>query len=296
MFVKSNHGWLLIGHIPLAGEHVSEYLGLKNTRDNRREGNRIKKELENALRAGDIEIEFARRFPNSKHLARLGLKSSEPSIGEFALAWLGEKVKLTASTRDDYESLLSVHLLPHPLANMQTAAIHDGDVSRFIGTLREKQTRSQTALSERRINMVIARLRSIFATAYRRKLVVNDPMRHVENLREKKHDADPFDLDEAQRIIEAGEGWERPFVTTLLFTGMRPGEALALRWDTIDWDHGMILVRQTVSRRYGFGLPKTPGSARRRDDRSGARGTSSAARTLAVEGRSGFPIGGGYCN
>jgi integrase len=43
---------------------------------------------------------------------------------------------------------------------------------------------------------------------------------------------------------------------------MRPGEALALHWDAIDWDHGLILVRQTVSRRYGFGLPKTPGSER----------------------------------
>lgn len=30
----------------------------------------------------------------------------------------------------------------------------------------------------------------------------------------------------------------------------------------IDWDHGLILVRQTVSRRYGFGLPKTRGSER----------------------------------
>ena len=262
MFVKSNRGWLLIGHIPLRGGHVSEYLGLRDTRDNRREANHIRRQLEDALRAGKLEAEFALRFPESKQLARLGLRSSEPTLGEFALAWLGEKVKLTASSRYDYESLLNVHLLPHPLAGMQLGAIHDGDVSRFVGTLRQKQTRSQTVLSERRINMVIARLRSIFATAYRRKLIANDPMPHVENLREKKHDADPFDLDEAKRIIGAAEGWERGFVTILLYTGMRPGEALALGWEMIDWDHGLILVRRTVSRRYGFGLPKTGGSER----------------------------------
>jgi site-specific recombinase XerD len=206
VFVKANRGWLLIGHIPLGCGHISEYLGLKDTRDNRREANRIRRQLEDALRAGKLEAEFARRFPESKQLARLGLKSDEPTLGDFALAWLEEKVKLTDSTRYDYESLLKVHLLPHPLAAMQLAAINDGDVSRFIGSLREKQTRSETALSERRINMVIARLRSIFATAYRRKLIADDPMRHVENLREKKRDADPFDPDEAQRIIEAAEG------------------------------------------------------------------------------------------
>jgi integrase len=51
-------------------------------------------------------------------------------------------------------------------------------------------------------------------------------------------------------------------VTTLLYSGIRPGEALALHWDAIDWDHGLILVRWTESRRYGRGLPKTVGSER----------------------------------
>jgi integrase len=112
---------------------------------------------------------------------------------------------------------------------MRLSEIDDGQVNHFIADLRAKKTRSGESLSERRINMVIARLRSMFATAYRRKLIANDPMQHVENLREKRHDADPFDLDEARRIVEAAVGWERAFVTTLLYTGMRPGEALALR-------------------------------------------------------------------
>ena len=110
--------------------------------------------------------------------------------------------------------------------------------------------------------MVIARLRSIFATAYRRKLVATDPMRHVANIREPRRDADPFDLEETRRIIEAAEGWERAFVTVLLYTGMRPGELIALHWDAIDWKLGLILVRATQSRRYGRGLPKTKGSER----------------------------------
>jgi len=40
MFVKSNHGWLVLAHIPLGGGHVSEYPSLRDTRDNRREANR----------------------------------------------------------------------------------------------------------------------------------------------------------------------------------------------------------------------------------------------------------------
>lgn len=263
MFVKANRGWLMLAHIPLGGTHVGEYLGYRDTRDNRRKAKHIKRDLEKALRNGTLESEFASRFPDSKNLALLGPKpTTEPTLGEFARSWLGEKVKLTESTRYDYDSLLKVHILPHPLAATPLSTINDGDINRLIASLREKQTRSKTAISERRVNMAIARLRSIFATAYRRRLIADNPMRHVDNLREKRHDADPFDLDEARRIVEAAKGWERAFLTVLLYTGMRPGEALALFWDAIDWDHGLILVRQTVSRRYGFGLPKTRGSER----------------------------------
>ena len=52
-------------------------------------------------------------------------------------------------------------------------------------------------------------------------------MKYVENLREPKSDVDPFDLDEALRIIEAARGSDRTFLSVLLFTGLRPDEALA---------------------------------------------------------------------
>jgi integrase len=274
VFVKSNRDWLLLARIPYRGEHFDEYFGLKRSRDNLRQANKTRKALERAIRDGRFESEFRARFPESKNLVRFETATSEPTLGEFAQKWLDEKTNLTDSTRYDYNSLLKFHILPHSLASMCLSKIDDGDVSRFIGDLQAKtkppkkklddksEPKPGAQLSARRINMVIARLRSIFATAQWRKLIADNPMHHVKNLREPRHDADPFDLDEARRIIEAAHGWERAFVTTLLYTGMRPGEALALHWDAIDWNRGVILVRFTESRRYGRGLPKTPGSER----------------------------------
>jgi integrase len=128
--------------------------------------------------------------------------------------------------------------------------------------LSERKTRRGNLLSARRVNMVIARLRTIFATAHWRKLMAVDPMPHIKNLREAKPDVDPFDLDESLRLIEAAHYWERTLLSVLLFTGMRPNEALALSWDCINFEHGLIRIRRTVHRRFGFGLPKTPGSER----------------------------------
>ena len=188
------------------------------------------------------------------------------TLGAFADAWLQERTPhLTKAVHYDYTLLLKTHLLGRGLAEKALAEVNDGDIALLIKELSEHETRHKKPLSPRRINMVIARLRTIFATAHRRKLIADDPMQHVANLREPKPDVDPFDLSEALSVITAAYGWERAFLSVLLFTGMRPNEALALSWDSIDFKHGLIRVRRTVNRRYGFGLPKTPGSEREVD-------------------------------
>jgi Arm domain-containing DNA-binding protein len=98
MFVKSNRGWLALAHIPYGHAHFDEYLGLKDTRDNRREAERIKRGLEAAMLAGSFETEFARRFPDSKNLARFDLAPVESTLADFAVAWLEEQTHLTAAS------------------------------------------------------------------------------------------------------------------------------------------------------------------------------------------------------
>ncbi len=208
------------------------------------------------------------KSPRERRAARYGSIDSAAgrsplTLGDFARTWLEERTpRLTEPVLYDYRLLLKTHVYGHALAGKPLAEVNDGDISRLIKDISERKGRGGKALSPRRINMVIARLRTIFATAHRRKLIADDPMQYVANLREPKSHVDPFDLGEALRLIEAASGWERTFLTVLIFTGMRPNEALALAWNSIDFEHGLIRVRRTVRRRYGFGLPKTRGSER----------------------------------
>jgi integrase len=259
VFVKSNRRWLLLAHIPLGGEYVDEYLHLRDTRDNRRIAEKMTREIEAEIRAGTFE--HARRFPNSKHLARLGLRAPiQPTLGEFALTWLEEqRSALTAASHNHYRLLLKNHLLGYPIAGKRVADVTDGDVNGLVGSLKEKFGENSGL---RTINMVIARLRTIFATAKRRKLVADDPMKYVRNQRQPKPDVDPFDLNETLALVEAARGWERALIGTLIFTGVRPNEALALRWDKVDWAHNLIRVRDNVHAHGRIGLPKTEGSER----------------------------------
>jgi len=195
--------------------------------------------------------------------ARERLNADPLTLGEFANTWLEErKPWLTPRTVYDYRMMLARMLLSHPLARKSIAEVDDGDIARLIKELCERPARDGAPLAARSVNMLIARLRTIFATAGARGLIAADPMRRIKNLREAKPEVDPFDQDEALRLIDAAQEWERAFLSVLLLGGLRPNEALALTWNEIDFAHSLIRVRHNLVPRHGLGLPKTSGSER----------------------------------
>ncbi len=265
--LESDRGRLLIS-FQYRGRRCREYLGLTDNRENRRVAARTLKQVELELAAG--KLDYGTRFPESRSLARLGTagaeKAERPTLGEFAKLWLEERrAGITPATLYDYERLLKTYILPSKLADMRIDAIDDGDVKRFVVEVQEKRTRKGAPVKPRRINMALARLRTIFATAKRRKLVTEDPMAYVDNLREPKSEVDPLTLEETQRLLAVATGQNRAIFTVLIFAGLRPNEALALRWEDIDFGREVIKVRRTLSRFGGLGLPKTSYSEREVD-------------------------------
>ena len=76
----------------------------------------------------------------------------------------------------------------------------------------------------------------------------------------------PLSPDEALKLIEAalGDKLEALYVLAV-HTGMRQGELLALRWEDVDLNEGVIHIRRTLARsggRIALGEPKTKGSRR----------------------------------
>jgi integrase len=158
--------------------------------------------------------------------------------------------------------LLSAHILPSPLALKRIDQVKPGDIRAFVAELDAKRTpNGDKKLGSRRINMARDRLYTMLSEAHADGLISDNPVRHVKRLEEPTPDVDPFTLEEVETIVREAQGQEGAVFTVLLFTGMRPGEALALRWDDLDFARNQIRVRQTLSR-YGVGSPKTRGSMR----------------------------------
>src|SRR5579875_2698065 len=238
-----------------------EFLGLADTRENRRLAARVAAQVERDLAAGTFE--YGSRFPASRMPRRLGLQSARtpvPSVAEYAHQWLqAHRAHLTAGTFYDYGLLVKKQIAGAALGAVAVDQVKRRDLERWIIELQEK------GCGPRRVNMALARIRTIFRMAEDEGLIVDNPARFVRSLREPRAAIDPFTARETQALLRAAApGVERAFVATLLLAGLRPSEALGLQWRDVDLRRNLISVRRGRTR-WGAGMTKTQASEREVD-------------------------------
>ena len=174
-----------------------------------------------------------------------------PTFHEFASAWLAaRRGELREATIADYTWQLCNHLLPffhaHRLPQISVA-----EVDRY----REFKVRERV-LSTESINKTITRLGQILAVAEERDLIIRNPVRvNTRNRKLKAKRRRPVYLDSAEQIVamidaateldakpEARTAGRRALIATLIYAGLRIGEATALIWQDIDLANGRISV------------------------------------------------------
>jgi integrase len=174
-----------------------------------------------------------------------------PGFHEFASEWLeARRGELRESTLADYTWQLSNHLLPffhrHRLPQITVT-----EVDRY----RDLKVR-ECVLSAESINKTITRLGQILAVAEERDLIPRNPVRvNTRNRKLKAKRKRPVYLDSAEQIAamidaaaeldakpQARTAGRRALIATLVYAGLRIGEATALTWQDIDLANGRISV------------------------------------------------------
>ena len=107
----------------------------------------------------------------------------------------------------------------------------------------------------------------IFNYACKHRWVDFNPAEHVEKLvdsgRRERFEGDKNVLapPEVRRLLDAADDRWRPIIQLAVFTGLRQGELLGLRWSDIDWNSRQVHVRRAW-RSGAFVEPKTANSYR----------------------------------
>jgi integrase len=139
-------------------------------------------------------------------------------------------------------------------------------------------------LANNRNRTTVPALRAMWNDAIRSELTERNPFERLGFAKSRgNRDVKPPSQEIIWQLVEAAREFSGPsfsgWLTLAAFTGMRPGEIDALRWDAIDLERNRILVREQFSGTSGvFTLPK---NGRRRE----APLTPPAREALLAQGR-----------
>ncbi|MGB9919267.1 MAG: tyrosine-type recombinase/integrase [Moorellales bacterium] len=98
----------------------------------------------------------------------------------------------------------------------------------------------------RTVKFVYDLLRSALNEAVRLRVIPSNPALAVRPPQVRYREIMPLSAEEKQRLLEAAKGDRfEEFFILLLATGLRPGEALALTWDDVDFENHTLTVRSS---------------------------------------------------
>jgi integrase len=188
------------------------------------------------------------------------------TLEEFATAWLERrKVFLKPSVHDGYSSVLKHHILPY-FGDKSLNRIFSADVEAFVVHLSKKRVKQVRQISPRTVNLVLILLHRVMGDALDdRRIEYNPVILRKHHLKCTPFEKDHFSVVEMNRFLECVEPAYKPFFTTAWHTGLRLGELIGLKFDDIDWDRSVLIVRRSIYQaRKSFieTPPKTPSGRR----------------------------------
>jgi len=91
----------------------------------------------------------------------------------------------------------------------------------------------------------------LFQFAWRKGWVKENVCRKVEHYRVERHEPKILTPAQVEKIFRYCHKWRPDFLATLtlmVFAGVRPHEALRLKWGTVDWDAGTVMITAEASK------------------------------------------------
>ena len=173
-------------------------------------------------------------------------KQRTPLFRAFYAQWRAEKRSdWTALHLSGVDQIASAHLLPW-FGERAVSSISRKDLSTFRTRLASQPGANGKDLSASRINKVMVILRQVMSAAALR-YGFPDPGSGIRPLQTARPDVEPFTMTEAWQICDGVGEWYGEYVMCWFLTGMRTGEINGLRWRRVDFERGVLQIRETFS-------------------------------------------------
>lgn len=243
------------------GVRCREQTALRDSPENRKKVqallNRVQKEISQGT------FDYAATFPGSPKASRFTsaaadaaapaaaadaghpVASATPTFAAFSTPWRAEMApQWRPQHRAGADDIFKKHLLP-AFGDKPLSQITKSDVLTFRASLTSLPGRGGRKMSAARINKIMSFLRQMLNEASERFLIA-PAFRGIKPLKSRRPDVQPFSLEEVERIRATIRPDYCHYITARFFTGMRTGEINGLKWKYVDFERGLILVRETL--------------------------------------------------
>ncbi|MBM4309262.1 MAG: site-specific integrase, partial [Deltaproteobacteria bacterium] len=200
----------------------------------------------------------------------------------FAERWLKGKMGIKGTTRVSYQGILDNHLIPY-FGKGRISELRRKNLQEFV-----RSKADQGNLSSKSIENILRVLHQVLDDAQVEGLLIRNPYVKIEKPKRQKPEVDFLRTYEIPIFLKAAQSYKEPkkkvsklsgrpekkekekpkcgttihaLFHTAIFSGMRRGELLGLKWGDIDWVSRKIHVRRSLYKGT-FQTPKSEYSKR----------------------------------
>jgi integrase len=176
----------------------------------------------------------------------LPARDKRTTLETFTLDWIASALAASdrkGTTKTMYAGVARVHIVGSHIGGLALDKVRPMHVEGWIVGLRAK------GLAESTVRSAYTILRAILDTAVRDGALARNPAAVVKRPRVTAKESSFLTPEQVRALLEAAKSSRyAPLFSLLVNTGLRRGEALALRWSDIDFEDKLLRVRGTLTR------------------------------------------------
>jgi len=171
---------------------------------------------------------------------------------KYIKEWLSEKRKdmcIDSTTIEGYDSICSNHLIPFFKKNkMMLEDITYRDIQNYIDhEALSGNKKTKAGLSPKSLQAIKKVLSQIFKQAKRDKLILDNPCEFVKLPKQVKSEPQILDLNQVNKFLENIKNEDLyPVIYITIVYGLRRSEAIALKWDSVDFESKTVTIKHTI--------------------------------------------------